>query len=173
MAGRKTYPLETIERGLMAMVMSNDNARRAEALLKTQKINVPPSTLRDWVKKHPELYYDLKEQQLPALRKQHEQALEDSLSLTHETYLKAIRYTSKQLDEGIERSGAAAAKNLAASYKEMVTSLRLSRGEATEIISTNGDDLEARITKLLGSVPGSAEEIKDAQEVPQLGPSKD
>jgi hypothetical protein len=156
---RKEYSLDHIERGLMALIMSGNNSRAAVRLLNTQKISVPESTLRGWKDKYPDLYYELKDKQLPALRKKHEQALEEGLTETYEVYQRAVRYADAQIESGDLKDGATAAKNLAASYRELSNSLRLSRGEPTEIVQSNGDDVLARIQSFMEIIPGTAQEI--------------
>lgn len=168
MAARKTYSIFEVEKALTTLVAYNGAARPASRALKAQGLQIGESLLRKWRdQSYPDRYAALKDTALDELRPLVVEEVKDTLAASREATLDAIRAAHEKIRLGEEKNPAGAASQLATAYEKIAKTDALLRGQPTEIVQTNGDDLIRQLDDFADKwghvLEGEAVEVEPAQ----------
>lgn len=165
-----SYSAEQVEAGLMALAAWRGNARRASADLAERGIRIPWRTLYDWRRSHADRLAELEEQVLPQIRSRLAREQESIASQAARTTIKLIQRLEQRAGEIAPRDLAGAVRNMEVTAATAIDKHSVLHGLPSEIRQT--DSAEDVLKRLQQKYPGmfiegSAEEIDDAEVVPE------
>lgn len=160
------YTATEIERGLISLAFNAGNSRNAEKQLKSEGIEIPAVTLRDWARnRFARRYLDIcdrhgREIEDTYVARQRELALQAS-----DAAAMAVAQTIEDLKAGKLKDPAGAARNLEVVSGTAADKVLVFTGRPNNISEQrNPEELLAKLTRLAGSIPGTATEMESPAE---------
>lgn len=164
----KTYTEDEKTKGLIALVLYGGQARPASRFLKTNGVDIPESTLRNWKNRYPDRYYRLYEDHMSEVVSREvaelsdlAQAIREGIEIAADLELRRLK-ASKVGGEGVKDAAQSAAK-LSASLKVVGDHVLALQGKPSVVVEhKSGDQYLEELAKLGLVIDGTATEVLPA-----------